>query len=174
MYSADQIAGLITEARDQGFLDSDEHDLLTGALDFQERTATAVVLPLHDLVTVPADVTPAAVEELVGTTGFSRFPVRHPQADGTSIVDGYVHLADIITVPPGRRDQPLHPDLIRQLPTVPATALLHEVLAQLQRSRAHLARAQDPAGRIIGVLTLEDVLEELVGEVRDATRRPGP
>lgn len=172
VYTADQIAALVTEARDEGLLAGDEHHLLTGALGFQERTAAAVVLPLAELVTVPADVTPAAVEELVSSTGFSRFPVRHHSVSGGSVLDGYLHLADILNVPPSRRDKAIDPALIRALPPVPLAAPLHEVLSQLQLTGAHLGHAKDPAGRTVGVVTLEDVLEELVGEVRDATRRP--
>ena len=169
VYTPDQIAALVTEARDEGLMDSEDHDLLTGALGFQERTAADVVLPLAELVTVPPNVTPAAVEELVGATGFSRFPVRN---DGTGTLNGYLHLADILNVPPSRRDQALDPVLIRALPTVDNAAPLHEVLGLLQRTGAHLGHVQDAAGRTVGVAALEDVLEELVGEVRDATSRP--
>lgn len=174
VYTTDEIAGLVTEARDSGFLDAGEHDLLTGALNFQERTAAAVLLGLDGLVTVPAHVTAAAVEDLVRDTGFSRFPVRHPDATSAGNLRGYVHLADVLTVPLHRRERPLDPALIRPLPGVPLSAPLHEVLAQLQRTGAHLASAHDRAGQTVGVVALEDVLEELVGEVRDATRRPGP
>lgn len=172
-YTADQVAALVAEARDQGLLESAEHDLLTGALGFQERTAAAVLLPLGELVTVPADITPAGVEELTAATGFSRFPVHHQSPSGVDTLEGYLHLADILNVPPGQRTQALNPAVIRPLPAVPLTAPLHEVLSQLQRTGAHLGHAQDPAGRTLGVVALEDVLEELVGEVRDATRGPG-
>jgi len=172
-YTADQIALLIAEARDEGLLGNAEHELLTGALDFQERTAAAVMLPLATVVTVTADVTPAAVEGLVGSTGFSRFPVHRASPTGTGTIDGYVHLADILNVPAGQRDQALDPALIRPLPTVLQAAPLHEALSQLQRTGAHLGRVQDPAGQSVGVIALEDVLEELVGEVRDATSGPG-
>lgn len=172
VYTSAQIAGLVGEARDEGLLDSDAHDLLTGALVFHERTAAAVVLPLRDLTTIAAAVTPTAVEELVAATGFTRFPVRTASAPPADPLVGYLHLTDILNVPPSRRHRPVDPTLIRPLPPVPLTAPLHEVLNQLRRTGAHLAAAQDPAGRTVGVVALEDVLEELVGEVRDATRTP--
>lgn len=173
VYTADQVAALVGEARDEGLIHSAGHDLLTGALDFHERTASAVVLRLDALVTVPADVTPAAVEELVAATGFSRFPVRRQGQIGVDTVSGYVHLADILNVPPGQRNSALDPSLIRVLPVVAAAAPLHEVLSQLQRTGAHLGLVADSGGGTVGVVALEDVLEELVGEVRDATSGPG-
>jgi CBS domain containing-hemolysin-like protein len=137
------------------------------ALSFGERTARAVALPTARLVTVPETVTAAGVEERVAATGFSRFPVA---GDGRLL--GYVHLADVLHVPTARRNRPLPPRTVRPLPQVGADTPLHEVLALLQRTGAHLAEVVH-AGRPLGVVALEDVLEELVGEVRDATRRTG-
>ena len=166
-YTAGQVAGLVDEARREGLLDSEEHGHVVEALSFGERTARAVLLPTERLVTVPEAVTPAAVEDRVAATGFSRFPVA---GDGRLL--GYVHLADVLHVPTARRNRPLPPRTVRPLPQVGADTPLHEVLALLQRTGAHLAEVVH-AGRPLGVVALEDVLEELVGEVRDATRRTG-
>jgi CBS domain containing-hemolysin-like protein len=167
-YTAEQVAGLVDEARREGLLDSEEHGHVVEALSFGERTARAVLLPTERLVTVPETVTAAAVEDRVAATGFSRFPVA---ADDGRLL-GYVHLADVLHVPTVRRDRPLSPRTVRPLPQVGADTPLHEVLALLQRTGAHLAEVVH-AGRPLGVVALEDVLEELVGEVRDATRRTG-
>jgi CBS domain containing-hemolysin-like protein len=171
-YTAEQVAGLVEEASREGLLGSDEHDLVVDALAFGERTAAAVLLPTARLVTVPQRVTAAGVEQRVAETGFSRFPVA--DADGGLV--GYVHLADVLHVPTARRDRPLARGTIRALPQVAAGTPLHEVLALLQRTGAHLAEVVDrgrDGSRLLGVVALEDVLEELVGEVRDATRRTG-
>jgi CBS domain containing-hemolysin-like protein len=157
----------VEEARRAGLLGSDEHEHVLEALTFGERTARAVLLPTERLTTVPETVTAAEVEALVGVTGFSRFPIRRA-VDGR--LTGYVHLADVLNVPPRQRDHRLPTAIIRRLPPVAATTLLHDVLALLQRTGAHLAEVVD-ADRQLGVVALEDVLEELVGEVRDATRR---
>jgi CBS domain containing-hemolysin-like protein len=167
-YTAEQVAGLVDEARREGLLDSEEHGHVVEALSFGERTARAVLLPTERLVTVPETVTAAAVEDRVAATGFSRFPVA---ADDGRLL-GYMHLADVLHVPTARRDRPLSPRTVRPLPQVGADTPLHEVLALLQRTGAHLAEVVH-AGRPLGVVALEDVLEELVGEVRDATRRTG-
>jgi CBS domain containing-hemolysin-like protein len=168
-YTAEQIARLVEEARRAGLLGEEDFEHVLDALTFSERTARAVLLPTERLVTVPETVTAAEIEERVADTGFSRFPVRRP-ADGQLV--GYVHLVDVLNVPPGQRNQPLPPGMIRPLPPVGADTPLHEVLALLQRTGAHLALVVD-GNRQLGVVALEDVLEELVGEVRDATRRTG-
>jgi len=170
-YTAEQVAGLVAEASQEGLLGREEHDLVVDALAFGERTAAAVLLPTGQLITVPPGVTAAQVEQRVAETGFSRFPV----ADDGRLV-GYMHLADVLNVPITRRDRPLDRGTVRPLPQVAAGTPLHEVLALLQRAGAHLAEVVEQAGdgsRPLGVVALEDVLEELVGEVRDATRRAG-
>jgi CBS domain containing-hemolysin-like protein len=168
-YTAEQVAALVEEARREGLLGSEEHEHVVGALEFGERTARDVLLPRDTLVTLDEQATAAQVEEAVARTGFSRFPVtRGP--DGPLI--GYVHLIDVLHIPVQQRDRPLPPRTVRPLPEVAADTRLHQILSLLQRTGAHLAKVVD-AGRPLGVVALEDVLEELVGEVRDATRRPG-
>ncbi|WP_448624916.1 hemolysin family protein [Geodermatophilus sp. URMC 64] len=168
VYTADQVAGLVDEARREGLLGREEHEHVVDALAFGERTARAVLLPRERLVTVPETVTAGQVEQRVAETGFSRFPV----AAGDGRLVGYVHLADVLHVPLARRNRPLPAGAVRPLPTVAAGIPLHEALSLLQRTGAHLAEVVD-GGRPLGVVALEDVLEELVGEVRDATRRSG-
>jgi CBS domain containing-hemolysin-like protein len=167
-YTAEQVAGLVEEANREGLLGREDRDLVVDALAFGERTAAAVLLPTPGLVTVPQGITTAEVEQRVAETGFSRFPV----AAGDGRLIGYVHLADVLHVPTASRARPLSRGTIRAMPQVAADTPLHEVLALLQRTGAHLAQVVD-SGRPLGVVALEDVLEELVGEVRDATRRTG-
>jgi CBS domain containing-hemolysin-like protein len=165
-FTRDEVAGLVAESHREGLLEHGEGQLLLDALQFEDRTARSVLLPLDELVMVPPDVTPAAVEALSGRTGFSRFPVR--TADGT--LTGYLHLKDLLAHEE-HRDVPIDPSLRRALPNVAVTDRLRLVLQTMQRSQAHLARVRDEMGTVIGVVALEDVLEELVGEIRDETRR---
>ena len=169
-FTHDQVAGLIDESRREGLLDADLHDLLAGALHFSERTVDAVLLPLDTLVTVSGAVTPAQVEALCSETRFSRFPVR---SDSGSLV-GYLHIMDALETDPSLRGKPIVAENVRPLAAIPAGTSLHEALATMQRAGAHLAQLVDDAGLTLGVVALEDVLEELVGEIRDAAanRRP--
>ena len=168
----DAVAALIGESREEGLLQPDQHDLLSGALAFEELNANAVRLPLDTLITVTPDVTPVRIEELVAATGFSRFPVRVQGGDESASGEliGYIHLADVLDTDPVRRHRPIDRRWIRPLNDVPTTATLQTVLASLRRSGSHLARVVDENGQTQGVIALEDVLEQIVGEVADSTR----
>lgn len=168
----DSVAALIGESSEEGLLKTDQHELLTGALAFEETKAEAVGLPLDSLVTVDPDVTPARVEQLVTATGYSRFPVRANDRAGADLI-GYIHIADVLDTDQARRNMPLDHRWVRPLGEIRATATLQAALATLRRSGSHLARLIDDNGQTHAVIALEDILEELVGEVMDATRRPG-
>jgi CBS domain containing-hemolysin-like protein len=169
----DSVAALIGESSEEGLLQTNQHELLSGALAFEETKVEVVGLPLEALVTVASDVTPADIEHLVTATGYSRFPVRktdHP-ATGTDFI-GYIHLADVLDTDPTSRNRPVDRRCIRPLADIPTAATLQTALATLRRSASHLARLIDENGQTRGLIALEDILEQLVGEVADATRRP--
>jgi CBS domain containing-hemolysin-like protein len=161
-FTRDEVAGLVEESRREGLIDRYEGRLLVGALTFEERDARSVLLPLDRLETVTPDVTPAALEQIAARSGYSRFPVRD---DGDLI--GYLHLKDVLEFEDAVRNRPIARSRIRPLVRVGAGERLRSVLARMQRSGAHLARVDGGAGELLGVVALEDVLEELVGEVRD-------
>jgi CBS domain containing-hemolysin-like protein len=166
-YTRDEVAGLVAESRREGLLDSSEERVLVGALTFEERDASSVLLANERLETLPVTVTPAEVEQSAARTGFSRFPVR---GDDDRTLIGYLHLKDALEIKDVHRTRPIARGWIRPLPTVELTAPLRSVLATMQRSGAHMAQAVDDAGAVQGVVALEDVLEEIVGEVRDESR----
>jgi CBS domain containing-hemolysin-like protein len=174
-YTADQVHSIVTESAREGLL-VDDHGLLTGALEFSEREAGDVMVPLDRLVTVPLGSSPAEVERLVTRTGFSRFPVVPAESgDEGAAADpsliGYLHLKDLLYADDSQHDQPVPEKRIRNLVSVNTGDEVEEALATMQRAGTHLARVVDQEGNTLGVLFLEDVLEELVGEVRDAMRR---
>jgi CBS domain containing-hemolysin-like protein len=165
-FTRDEVAGLVAESRREGLLDPMEERLLVGALKFEERDARTVLLPTERLETLNYDVTPAEVEQAAARTGFSRFPVIGEE--GTLL--GYLHLKDALEIKDVHRNRPIARGWIRPLPKVPLTSPLRMVLATMQRSGAHMAEAVDDEGAPQGVVALEDVLEEIVGEVRDESR----
>ena len=97
-------------------------------------------------------------------TGFSRFPV---EADDGELV-GYLHIKDVLEPDEERRSRPLEDKWIRPFAPVTPDDALRDALEQLQRRGAHMARVVTTEGTTLGLATLEDVLEELVGEIRDA------
>lgn len=169
-YSPDELANLIADSSREGLLDSQEHRRLTQTLSTMERSIADVLVPVDRLTTVPAEITLGDVEQAVTRTGFSRFPVR--TADGT--LTGYLHVKDVLELlgrPPGT---PVPSSSVRALPEVTSEAKLDEALAVLLRARSHLARAVGGDGDTLGVVALEDLVEEYVGTVRDATHVFGP
>lgn len=163
-YTRDEVAALVEESRGEGLLEEDQYGRLAGALGFTERTVSAVVLPAGGVTTLQRGAVAATVEELCGATGFSRFPVTGEQGEWL----GYVHIKDVLETDEVRRLRPIDDKWIRPFASVRPDDVLHDALETLQRRGAHMARVVDTDGAVIGLVTLEDVLEELVGEIRDA------
>lgn len=163
-YSPDELADILAQSRDEGLLDDEEHERLSGALALGELTARDVMVAMDDLVCVSEQVTAEELEDLVVVTGFSRFPVQ----DASGALLGFVHVKDTLGMKAAQRRKALPADLHRSMPDLSAEMPLHEVLATLQRERSHLAQVVDERNAV-GVIALEDVVEEFVGQVEDAT-----
>jgi CBS domain containing-hemolysin-like protein len=173
-YSPDELANLIADSRREGLLDSEEHRRLTQTLSTRERTVADVLVPISDLTTVPATPTLGDIERAVAQTGFSRFPLCRPDlgrpesgTDGQLV--GYLHVKDVLDLLGSPPDTPVPRSSVRPLPEVSSTAKFGEALAVLRRSGSHLARVVDAEGHAQGVVAMEDLVEEYVGTVRDAT-----
>jgi CBS domain containing-hemolysin-like protein len=168
-FTAEEVQSIVERSRAEGLLEDDQ-GLVTGVLQFSDRTARDVMVPAADLVAVPQGCSVDDVERLVARTGFSRFPVTDPA--GTPI--GYLHLKDVLYAEAGERELPVPPWRIRALAQVRPEDEVEEALAAMQRSGTHLARVVEAHGErpvVLGIVFLEDILEELVGEVRDAMQR---
>jgi CBS domain containing-hemolysin-like protein len=163
-YTREEVAALVEESRGEGLLEDGEYDRLSGALGFTEKTVETVLMRPETLQTVRRGSTGADVEALCAATGFSRFPVV---GDDGALV-GYLHIKDVLETDEGRRQRVVEDKWIRPFALVGHDDLLHDTLEKLQRRGAHMARVVDAAGDTLGVATLEDVIEELVGEIRDS------
>lgn len=168
-----ELAAMIGESRSEGLLDEEEHRRLTQALGTSEQVVGDVMVPLAQARSVPLignGTTLGEVEAAVSETGFSRYPVR--ASDGSLV--GYLHIKDVLDEV---ADDNAGPDTviprtdIRPLPTVSTGTPLYEALARLRRTSSHLGRVVDSRGNTVGVVALEDLIEEFVGTVRDGTHR---
>jgi CBS domain containing-hemolysin-like protein len=166
-FTREEVAALVEESRGEGLLEADEYDRLAGALGFTEKTVATVLMPSQTLTTVLRGSTSADVEALCAATGFSRFPVA--SAEGELL--GYLHIKDALEPDEHLREQPIDDKWIRPFAPVTTESLLHDALETLQRRGAHMARVVDLSGATLGLATLEDVIEELVGEIRDAAHQ---
>ena len=165
-YTHDEVAGLVEESRREGLLDEEEYGLVSGALDFGGGTIDQVLLPLDSLVTIAPSATPVDVEVACAETGFSRFPV----ADASGDLAGYLHIKDVLETDDARREV-IADKWLRPLATVKSGSGLYDALRTMQVRGSHMARVADDEGKVLGVIMLEDVLEELVGEIREVPRR---
>jgi CBS domain containing-hemolysin-like protein len=163
-YTREEVAALVDESRGEGLLPEDEYDRLAGALGFTERTVVSVLMPAEGLTTVPRGATFAEVEQVCAATGYSRFPVTTEAGD----LMGYLHIKDVLETDPARRERSVDDKWVRPFASVRPDVVLHEALETLQRKEAHMGRVVEVDGTVLGLVTLEDVLEELVGEIRDA------
>lgn len=172
-FTREEVAAMVEESRGEGLLEEDEYDRLAGALGFTEKTVEHVLMTPDTLTTVPRGATVADVEAVCAATGFSRFPVVDHTEAGDELL-GYLHIKDVLETDEERRLRVISDKWIRPFAPVLATDPLHEALETLQRRGAHLARVVDADGGVLGLATLEDVIEELVGEIRDAAHQDEP
>lgn len=163
-FTREQVEALVDESRAEGLLAEGEYERLSGALGFTARTVADVYLPMAGLQTVNRGARATEVEAVCAETGFSRFPVI---GDGGSLI-GYLHIKDVLGYDPHGRAQVVEDRWIRQFANVRRSDTLAHALQAVKAQGAHLARVVDDAGTVVGVATLEDVIEELVGEIRDA------
>lgn len=165
VFTREQVEALVHESRAEGLLEEGEYNRLSGALGFTSRTVADVFLPVGGLQTVHRGARATEIEAVCAETGFSRFPVVGD--DGETLI-GYLHIKDVLGHDPHGRAQVVEDRWIRSFATVRETDTLVAALQTVQSQGAHMARVVDAAGHVVGVATLEDVIEELVGEIRDA------
>jgi CBS domain containing-hemolysin-like protein len=131
-------------------------------------------MPLTKIRAVPvaragSGPTLGAIEDALAETGYSRFPVSDPAGDYV----GYLHIKDVLPLvhDPANEQAVLDASMVRPLPRVPASMSLPDALSRLRRDNAHLALLTAPDGSVSAMVALEDLVEDLVGTVRDGTHR---
>ncbi|MFD7920846.1 hemolysin family protein [Streptomyces sp. NPDC059740] len=155
-FSDDQLAQMVADSSDAGLLDARATERLRDALELGNRPVRDVVLPLERVVAARVGVTPEGLERLSARTGFSRFPV----VDAHERIVGYLHVKDALDAMP--RDRPFPVGSMRRIARVRAVTPLDDVLTAMRASRTHLAAVTGEDGRLTGLVTMEDVLRELV------------
>lgn len=163
-HSADDIASLVRSIGAGGIIDPSSSRLLTSALRFQDTQVSEVMIPRPDLIALPAASSGSEFERTVVSTGHSRIPVYGDDLDD---ILGFVHAKDLLSIASEELSEPINPALIRTAPVVPETMSVSPVLEMMRSNGVHMALAVDEHGGISGLVTLEDIAEELVGEIRD-------
>jgi CBS domain containing-hemolysin-like protein len=164
-YTSAELAELLGESRREGLLEKSEHERLSQTLSSAQKTVADVLLPNDQLTTLPSNPTVGDVERAVSSTGFSRFPVR---SEGGELI-GYIHVKDVLDQANDAPSATVPKEKRRNLTELRADARLGDALSAMQKEGSHLARAVDAEGKAVGVVALEDLVEEYVGTVRDGT-----
>lgn len=161
--SEEGLMSILEEGTKSGILDQTEHDLIESIFQFTETTAREIMIPRTDMVAIEYSMTPGKIFDTVLLMGFTRMPVYKESLDN---IVGVIYAKDVISLIE-------HPnliildDLLRPAFFVPETKQISELLREFQRKRIHLAVVVDEFGGTAGIITLEDLLEVIVGDIRD-------
>lgn len=164
VHTPDELALALRESRRHGMLAPVDVRVLTSVLALAEIDAEAAMTPRIDLVTVEADASVDEMLRVAAESGYTRLPVRDGDLDH---VVGVVHVKDLLIADEADLAGRSAGDLVRPMPAVPESRDLEHLLVSMRDERAHVALVVDEYGGTAGLLTLEDVIEELVGEIAD-------
>lgn len=165
-YTLDQVEDIVEHSTREGVL-NDASGALSNTFEFTEKTVADVAVGLSNVRSFDDSVTPRQIEQAVSKYGYSRYPLTDDAGDFV----GYLHLKDVIDLRDDELDDAFPSKRIRTLISLPAKLDLEDALASMRRVHAHMAKVFDASGQVTGILFLEDILEELVGEVQDATQK---
>jgi CBS domain containing-hemolysin-like protein len=158
----------LEQGEEQGLIEGDERRLLQSIVNFGDTLVREVMTPRPDMVAIRSDATFAELRALFREQEYSRIPVYHDNLDN---IVGFVFVKDLIRLPetesPNARLQPDLARLIRPATFVPETKRVSEMLKEFQRKQVQVAIVVDEYGGTAGMVSIEDLLEEIVGEIRD-------
>ena len=160
VYSAEELQIIVEESSEGGAMRAESGTILRELLEFGDRTAGEAMVPRVRVVGIPVTADPARVRDIVLENHHTRYPIYDGDLDH---IVGMLHVKDLL-----RRilaNAPISSGTIKPMPVVPETAALDAVLETMQRNQAHLAVVVDEHGGTAGVLSLEDLFEEVIGEI---------
>ncbi len=170
VHSVDELEMLVAESRRAGYLDKDEEVLLHRVFDFGDKTARQVMTPRTEVMGIPEEATLETLISAAADERYTRFPIYHNSLDG---ILGVVHVKDLFgllrngfSLEQGNQTFKLS-QIMRPVLTVPDTVHVVDLLTQMRSRQVHMAVIIDEYGGTAGIVTLEDILEEIIGEVRD-------
>jgi CBS domain containing-hemolysin-like protein len=163
-HSLDELARIIAASGEEGSLTTHQAQLLRRAVELGDTRVAEVMVPRPDVVWLTVEETLAELRDRARSTGHSRFPVHTGREDD---VLGSVHVKDLLAVPAERHATTPVSEVVAPMLAVPESEPLRRLLADLRREQRTFALVVDEYGGTAGIVTVEDVLEELVGEIED-------
>jgi CBS domain containing-hemolysin-like protein len=169
--SENEIRSMAEMGHEEGSIEEEEKDLIHSIFEFGDTIVREVMVPRPDIVAIEDDKTLRDVQALVLQHGYSRIPVFHEDLDD---VIGFVFAKDVLkALHQGKQEAPLR-DVVRKAKWVPESKKVADLLREMQQEKFHVALATDEYGSVSGLVSLEDLLEELVGEITDEYDREEP
>jgi len=165
------IEALVEAAQEEGILGGDQAELIEQVVEFSDKRLREVMTPRPDIVAIPATATVEQLRHLLVETKFSRIPVYEETLEG---IIGIVFARDLLQVPEREATRRTVRELVRPALFVPETKLGSQLLKEMQQKNQQMAIAVDEYGSVAGVVTLEDLVEEIVGEIGEEDRHPAP
>jgi len=162
-HSSEELQYLLDQGKETGALDSSEHELIQNVFDFNERVVKNIMVPRTKISGIDLNTTKEELLEAIITEGYSRMPVYDDVIDK---IVGIVHAKDILPLL-ARNQEIVLKDIIRKPYFIPETKKINDLMAELQQKRIQIAIVSDEFGGTAGMVTLEDIVEELVGEIQD-------
>lgn len=158
-----EIRSLVDSAEESGEFEADETELIHSVLEFSETVAREIMTPRTDLDAAPSDINPYDLVEMIQESGHSRIPIYEGTDDD---IVGVVHAKDLFLNM--LRGKPVNLQSLMRSPIyVTENRAIDEVLAEMRKERAQMAVVKDEFGGTSGIVTIEDIIEELVGEIQD-------
>lgn len=164
VHSPDELRVIVEQSQREGEIEQQDADLIGAVFEFSEKNAREVMTPRTAIVALDADMTLDEVLAIVEEAGFSRYPVFEGTLDD---IVGMVHAKDLLPVLRHRAAHFSVSGVMREVHAVPGSREVEEVLADFKRLKEHMAIVLDEYGGTAGLVTMEDLLEELVGEILD-------
>ncbi len=168
-HSEDEIMAIVEAAERSGTIGQSEAQIVDNVFEFAHTQAKKIMVPRVNMVLLSTTYTVGRNVEIAIENGFTRYPLSEGDADH---IVGMIHIKDLLAIA-GDPHADIR-DICRDLPRVPQTKPIDEMLRELQKTHGHQAIVMDEYGGTAGLVTLEDILEELVGEIQDEYDRPAP
>jgi putative hemolysin len=163
-HPSEAVDALIEAGREEGILEESDRQLIQSVVEFGDKTVREVMTPRPNIFAVPTDTTIEAFTELLKDKPHSRVPIYGSSIDN---IQGMVLSHDLIQIPDDRAKTTTVSTLMRPVIFVPETKKTSQLLREMQRDNVHMAIVIDEYGSVAGLVTLEDLVEEIVGEIRD-------
>lgn len=162
--TGDELLNIVEEAEDSGGIDEEESDLIRSAISFSDLTAADILTPRVDIIAVDKDDDQDKIAQVFDDSKFSRLPVIEGSIDN---IIGFIHIRDFSRVKFSEDLEYNVDDIIKNTVFVAKSMAVNDLLKLMQSEKTHIAVVTDEYGGTVGIVTLEDILEELVGEIWD-------